>query len=142
MLDQGAAKKACLLQFADGGAPMKGVVTHRFDRVENGDAASAEHFEVDAQPGINHFCKRQSFSKQFARARYEILHQADVAIIETPLDDIVFAKTLGRGRVERNVDAALIEVARNVLPEVRELKRSASCIGKALTLLVAVAAEV
>ncbi len=46
------------------------------------------------------------------------------------------------GSIERNVNAADVQVARNILPEVRELQCGASGIGQTLTLLVAVAAEI
>src|ERR1700740_3392671 len=48
-----------------------------------------------------------------------------------------------REAVERNVNtAALIEVARNVLPEIRELERRASEIGKPLAFGIPIAAKV
>ena len=142
MLDQSAAEKARLLQFADCGALVKRVVPHGLNGLENGDAAPAEHFEVNAQAGVHHFCKRPSFGKQGACARNEILHQTDEAIIEAALNDIAFSKALGCGGVEGDIDTTFVEVARCVLPEIRELQRGASSVGKALALLVAIAAEV
>ena len=44
--------------------------------------------------------------------------------------------------VERNVDATLFEIARNVLPEIRQLQCGAGEIGKLLALGVAIAAEI
>src|SRR5689334_14705274 len=65
-----------------------------------------------------------------------------VALIEVALDNIVFGEALGRRGVEWNVDAAFVEVARNVLPKIRKLQRGAGGVGKTLALLVAVAAKI
>ncbi len=44
--------------------------------------------------------------------------------------------------VERDVDAAFFEIARNVLPEIGELERGAGGVGEALAFGVAIAAEI
>src|ERR1700746_3632921 len=118
VLDQSASEKSSLLQFADCGALVKGVAAHRFDGIENGEATAAEHFQVDTQVGINHCGERQTFGKQSARARDQILHQTDVAIVKAAFDNIVFAEAVGRGSVERDIDTSFVEVAGHVLPEI------------------------
>ena len=45
-------------------------------------------------------------------------------------------------RIERNIDAALLEIARNILPEIRKLQRRAGVIGKPLPLFIAVIAKI
>src|SRR5215469_5669259 len=142
VLDQSTAEEASLLQFANGGTLVKRVVTDGLDGVENRDAAAAEHFEVNAEALIHRFRERQTLVKKGACARNEILHEAHVAVVKPPLDDIVFVKALGGCSIKRNVNAAFVEVARNVLPKIRELKCSTSGVRKALALLVTIAAEV
>ncbi len=46
------------------------------------------------------------------------------------------------GDVERDVDAAFFEIARDVLPEIRELERGAGAVGEMLAFGVAIAAEI
>jgi len=40
-------------------------------------------------------------------------------------DDFIFRDAVRCGYVERDIDAALFKVARNILPEISELERSA-----------------
>src|SRR5579859_7142557 len=118
------------------------VVASRFDGVENSEAAAAEHFKVDTEAPVDHFCERIAFGEKLARTSDEIFHQRNVAIAELARDDFVFADAVLRGHIERNIDAAFFEIARNVLPEVGKLQRRASRIGKLLTLRVAVTAKI
>ena len=118
------------------------VVAHGFDGVENGEAAAAEHFEVDAEAAVDHFCQRSALRKENAGAGDQIFHQADVAFVEAALDDVGFGEAVRCGDVERDVDAAFFEVALNVLPEIRELESGAGGVGHRLALFVAIAAEI
>ena len=121
---------------------MQRVVADGFDGVENGEAATAKHSEVNAEALVNHPCERPSLSKQRASAGDEILHQAYVTFVKAALDDVLFGDSLGRGGVEWNINAALVEIARNVLPEIRQLQRRAGRIGEELAGFVTVATEV
>src|SRR6266576_328444 len=49
---------------------------------------------------------------------------------------------LRRSRIKRNVNTSDLQVTRDILPEVRELKRRTSCIRQTLALFVAVTAQV
>src|SRR5579859_1887293 len=120
---------------------MQCVIPHGFDGIENGEAATAEHFEVDAQAAADHLCERRSLYKEQARACDQIFHQIDVTIVEAAFDDVGFAEAVSSGNVERDIYAALFEVARNVLPEIGELQSSTSGVGHGLTLFVTVAAK-
>ena len=142
MLEQRATKKPSLLELADSGAFMERVVADGFDGVENGEAAAAEHFEVNTETFIDHFCERQSPVKQRARAGDKILHQTDIALVKAALHDVALGETVVSSNVKRNVDAALFKVARDVLPEVGKLQGGAGRVGKALALLVTIAAEI
>src|SRR5258708_39442191 len=93
-------QKTCLLAFADGGAVIQRVVTARFDGVEDGDAAAAEHFEIHAEAPIDHFCERIAFRKKLARASDQVLHQSNVAIAELAIDDFAFIYTVLRSDIE------------------------------------------
>src|SRR5207249_4372204 len=117
-------------------------VADGFDGVENGEAAAAEHFEVNTETFIDHFCERQSPVKQRARAGDKILHQTDIALVKAALHDVALGETVVSSNVKRNVDAALFKVARDVLPEVGKLQGGAGRVGKALALLVTIAAEI
>ena|SRR6516162_1541038 len=142
MLDQRAAKKASLLEPADRGALMKRVVADGFDGVENGEAAAAEHFEINTETLIDDFCERESFGKQRASAGDELLHQTDVAFVKVAFNDVALGETTVSSNVERDVDAAFFKVARDVLPEVGKLQGRAGRVGKALALLVTIAAKI
>jgi hypothetical protein len=142
MRDERAAEQARLLRFADRGAMVQGVVAGGFDGVENGDAAAAEHFEIDTQAGVDHFGQRHALGEECARADNQILHQVDVPIVEAVLDDVGLGQAVRGGGIERNVDAALFEVPSDVLPEIGELQCSASGVGKALALVVTIAAQI
>src|SRR5690348_12803503 len=142
MLDQSPAKQASLFQFVDRWALVKRVVTGGLDRIENGEAAPAEHFQINAEALIHHFCERQTFCKQGTRASDQMLHQANVAVIKAAFDDIIFRKAMRCDSIKRNIDAAFVQVARNVLPEIGKLQSGAGGVGKALALLVAIAAEI
>src|SRR2546429_3862232 len=142
MVEQRSTKKPSLLELADSGAFMERVVADGFDGVENGEAAAAEHFEVNTETFIDHFCERQSPVKQRARAGDKILHQTDIALVKAALHDVALGETVVSSNVKRNVDAALFKVARDVLPEVGKLQGGAGRVGKALALLVTIAAEI
>ena len=77
-----------------------------------------------------------------ARAGDKFLHQPYVVVAEAAGDNVGFRDFMRGGDVERDVNASLFEVARDVLPEIRELQRGAGCVGELLALRVAVAAEV
>src|SRR5436309_15015830 len=49
---------------------------------------------------------------------------------------------MGRGHVERDVNAVLFKIARDILPEIRELQSGAGRIRESLTLFIAIAAEI
>jgi len=75
VVEQRATEKARLLAFADRRAMIQRVVAHCFNRIEDGDAATAEHFEVDAEAAFHHFRERVAFAEKLARANDEIFHQ-------------------------------------------------------------------
>ena len=107
---QRAAQEPSLFQLADCGTAVEGVVTHRLDGIEHGQPAPTEHLQVHTEACIHHFCQRHPFGKKRARARDQILHQAHVAIVEAPLDNVALGETLRRNRVERNVNPPLFQV--------------------------------
>ena len=57
-------------------------------------------------------------------------------------DDVGFGDFVRGGDVERDVDAAFFEIARDVLPEIGELERGAGRVGEMLAFGVAIAAEI
>src|SRR6266404_6612794 len=118
------------------------VIAAGLDGVEYGKTAAAEHFEIDAEAGVDHFCERHALGEQRARASDQILHQVNVTVVEAALYEVGFGKAVRRGDIERNVNAALFEVARDVLPEIGELQCSAGGVGELLALLITIAAEI
>jgi len=46
----------------------QGVVAAGFDGIENGEAAPAEHFEIDAEAGVDHFLRAACPREERARA--------------------------------------------------------------------------
>src|SRR5215470_4995317 len=114
----------------------------RFNGLENREAPAAEHFQVNSEFAFDLLRERQALFEQNARPADQILHQCDVVVAEAAGHDVVFADTVVNGNVERNVNAAFFQVARNVLPEIRQLKRGAGCVGKLLAKRIAVAAEI
>src|SRR4029077_10197450 len=54
----------------------------------------------------------------------------------------VFRKAVSSQRIERNVDAPLLEVARYILPEIRELQGRARRVRKPLALRIAIPAQI
>ncbi len=49
---------------------------------------------------------------------------------------------MGRSRIEGNINSALVEIPRNVLPEIRKLQSGTGGVGKALAGQVAIATEI
>src|ERR1700751_3165200 len=121
MCEECAAEEPGLHAFADGGAMMQRVVAHGFDRVEDRDAATGEHVEIDAETSAAHFRERSALGKEPARARDQIFHERNVVVAEATIFDVGFRDAVCGGNVERNVEGALLEVAPDVLPEIREL---------------------
>src|SRR5260370_3099232 len=142
MRDECAAEKTRLLAFTDGWAMAQGVVAAGFDGMENGEAAPAEHFEIDAEAGVDHFFELHALGEERARATDQILHEVNVTIVEAALHDFSFGHAVRRCNIQRNVDAAFFQVARDVLPEIGELQCSAGGVGKTLALLVTIPAEI
>src|SRR5256884_9240066 len=139
---ESAAQKSRLLHFVDGWTTVERVGSYSFDGIEHGQSASAEHLHIHASAPIHHFCQRPAFGEEGAGSDNEIFHQPNVTFIKAPFNNVVLGKPVHRSTIERNVYAANVQVARNILPEVRELQRGAGSIGQTLTLLVAVAAEI
>src|ERR1700730_40627 len=142
MRNERAAEQARLFAFADRGAVVKCVVSGGLDGVEDGKSAAAEHLEIDAKAGVHHFRERHSFGEQQARAGNQIVHEIYVAVIEAAVDDVSFGEAIDGSGVQRDVDAALFEVARYVLPEIGELQSGAGRVGEELSLFIAIAAEI
>src|SRR5258708_25971025 len=80
MRDECAAEKTRLLAFTDGWAMAQGVVAAGFDGIENGEAAPAEHFEIDAEAGGGHFFVRQCPAEEGARAADQNLFEGKLSI--------------------------------------------------------------
>src|SRR5207253_4664985 len=78
-----------------------------FDGVENGEAAAAEHFEVNTETFIDHFCERQSPVKQRARAGDKILHQTDIALVKAALHDVALGE-IGRASCREREEKAAV----------------------------------
>src|SRR3974377_786042 len=121
MSEDRTANQSTLLAFAAHRTRMQGVITYGLDFIEHSHAASTEHLEIDGKLPLNHFGQRQTKVEEFARASDQILHQGDVGLIEFFLNDILFADRVGGSDVERNVDSADIQIARDVLPEIGKL---------------------
>src|SRR5260370_33198314 len=98
---QSARKESRLLHFADGGAMVERVISHRFDGIEDGQAAAGEHLQVHAEASIDHFCKRLGFGEECTGAGEEILHQENVTLIEAPSTDVVLGESGRPGGSQR-----------------------------------------
>src|SRR6266581_9455038 len=118
---QSARQESRLLHFADGGAMVERVISHRFDGIENGQASTCEHLQVHAEASIDHFCQRLAFGEEGAGTGNEVFHQMNVALVEASLDNVILGEPVRSSHIERNVNAADVQVARNILPEVRKL---------------------
>src|SRR5690348_1580180 len=140
--NHGAAEEASLHASGERGPAVQRVVAHGLDSVEDSDASAGEEIDVDAKFRSDARSERRAGGEKSARARNQIFHQGDVARIEIARDNFVLGQAVGGDEFERDVDAALLEVAADVLPEVRELQRGASGVGERLTLGVAVAEEI
>ena len=68
---------------------MERIISYRFDGIEHGQTAPAEHLQVHAEAAIHHFYQQMAFGKEGSRARDQILHQAHVALIEALFNDVV-----------------------------------------------------
>src|SRR6267143_4163543 len=101
---QSAAQERRLLQFADSGAVVECVISHRYDGVEYGQTAAGKHLQVHTEASIDHFCQRLAFGKEESRASDQIFHQAHEALIEASIEDVALGEPLGRGGIERNVN--------------------------------------
>src|SRR5438128_607685 len=80
--------------------------------------------------------------EQISGSLQQDTHQFDIAMVKHPVKQIPLAEIVGGKQVERNIDAILLEIARNILPEVGQLESGASEIGERLPLVVVVAAEI
>ncbi len=137
-----ARQQLQLLRLRNRRPALQRVVTNGFDRVQDGEPAAAEHFDVHAQRRIDTLGQRHTLFEQFPRPRDEFLHQRNIPRVEAARHDVVLREAVRRQRFERNIDAALVQVAAGVLPEIRELERGAGRIGKPLALGIAVPAKV
>src|SRR5467141_4615766 len=118
---QSAAQERRLLQFADSGAVVECVISHRFDGVEYSQTAAGKHLQVHAEASIDHFCQRLAFGKEESRPRDQVLHQAHEALIEAPFNDVGLGEPLDRGGIERNVNPPDFQIAGSILTAVGEL---------------------
>src|SRR5216683_925765 len=66
----------------------------------------------------------------------------NVSFIKATIHNLGVAQTVRRQRIEWNVDASLVEVARDVLPKIGELQGRAGVVREPLALRVAVATQI
>ena len=59
--------------------------------------------------------------EKHARTNDQFLHDFHESIIEAPRDNVVCSQTVLSEKIERDIDAALLEIAIYVLPEISEL---------------------
>ncbi len=140
---ESASQQSHLRPFRERGAMLERVVSRSFDGVENREAAAAEHFEVHAQEWFDGLGQREPRAEtERACARSDDFISATYRASNFPRRDIGFGQTVFRQGIQRDIEAALFEVARNVLPEIRQLQRGASVIGELLPRFVAIVAEI
>ena len=118
------------------------VVSGRFNGVEHGQAATAEKFDVGSQGPINHLDQGQTPEEQAASSSDQFFHERDVPFVEPALDDVRLGEIVGRERVQGNIDASFLEIARYILPKICQLQRRAGVIGKALPLAITISAQI
>src|SRR5690348_3994022 len=118
------------------------VITGTFDCIENRETATAEQLNIDTQMGVNTLGKRKAETEEFAGTFDERFHQGDVSFIEFAGDDFVFGESVGSQLARWDIDTAFFQIARDILPEIRELQSRAGEIREALALFVAIAAEI
>ena len=104
------------------------VISHCFNCAEHGHSSAAEHLDVYPQMGIHLLRQRQSLREKPARIGNQLLHQVGVAFVESPLDDVALRDPVLCRHAERNVNPPLVQIARNVLPEIRQLQRGAGSV--------------
>src|SRR5258706_16164680 len=97
MRDECAAEKTRLLAFTDGWAMAQGVVAAGFDGIENGEAAPAEHFEIDAEAGVDHFFERDALREERGRGAQKILYEVNVKFVEAARHHFSFGHAVPRG---------------------------------------------
>ncbi len=118
------------------------VIARGFDGFEYGQPAAGEHLQVHAEASIDHFCQWMALGKEDAGARDQILHQADVALVEAAFDEVALDESMRGGHIKRNVNASDVQVPGDILPEVRQLQRRTGSIRKTLALFITIAAEI
>ena len=85
--------------------------------------------------------QRQPFEKQLARHVHRFLHGRAEAIVEAPRKQILHRIAVALEHIQRQIDAILFQIHDHILPEIGELQRRASGVGKRLPLRVAIAAQ-
>src|SRR5260221_7928056 len=111
MRDECAAEKTRLLAFTDGWAMAQGVVAAGFDGIENGEAAPAEHFEIDAEAGVGPFFEGHALREEGACGAGQNPYEGNVKDGETARHEFSLRPGLGRCNIPREVNAGVFPVA-------------------------------
>src|SRR4029077_2664549 len=98
--------------------------------------------DIGSQGAIDHLDQGQTSQEQAASSSDQFLHERDVPFVEPALDDVRFGETVGGERVQRDIDTALFEIPRYILPKICQLQRRAGVIGKTLPHAIAISAQV
>src|SRR5947199_4469006 len=117
------------------------VVPGGLDAGENGEAAAGEDADLVPQPPPDHVGERQAALEQRARAGDLEREQVPEARVHAARGERLAAPGETREVLLRQVNAPTVEVARHVLPEVRQLERRADVVRAALARGVAMAEE-
>src|SRR5207249_3967497 len=124
-----------------GGPAGEDVVASGLDAGEDGEAAAGEDADLVPEPPPDHVGERQAALEQRAGTGDLEREQVAEARVHAARGERLVAPGAAREILLRQVDAAAVEVARHVLPEVGQLERRADVVGAALARGVAMAEE-
>src|SRR4051812_6658659 len=121
---------------------LQDVVALALDGIEDGLPAAGEELDVGGEVFRNFSGERQAKREPLARTRDLELHHLDEPGSSAALGNIFFRDLKAAQVGEWDIDASLLPVTDNVLPEISKLERGAGVVGKLLAFGVAVSAEV
>ena len=120
-----------LVPFGDDRPPRPHVVAAPLDLAQHRQAAAQEQLHVEAQVGRRQVDQRPAALEQLARPVHLEAHQLREGRREAAGLQVVVAVAEAAAVLLRQIDAADVEIAAHVLPEVGELQGRADVIGEA-----------
>ena len=124
-----AEKDRCTIGFRDGRPRLPDTITDSLDAIQDAQAPAGKKIDIDPNPSGKHVNERQAVPQKSPGPIDLEPHHVQERRVGHPAAQVLVAITETPPRFARDVNPADVQVARDILPEVRQLQSGADGIG-------------